>query len=105
MSKKRNKMQGELPVLPQQELKPNRFVPRPCASCETDRPKGTSFSKVYHTRDNVRYCKCEFCGRTWAQYSDNRTSTIVHTHEKIVTQESSTPSLEHGNICGPVSTS
>ena len=104
MSKKRNKMQ-ELPVVPQLELKPNRFVPRPCTSCENDRPKGTSFSRVYHTRGNVRYCKCDKCGHTWAQYCDNCTTVVVHTHQSIVTQESNTPSLDHGNICGPVSTS
>ena len=94
MSKKR---QQQKPVEQKPELpKPRGFVPRPCSQCTALRPPKTSYSYVYCTRGNVRHCKCRNCKNTWSEYFDNRTTQLVHTHENIVTQETSTPSLEYG---------
>lgn len=41
------------------------FTAKPCANCEDLRESGTNFSRVYATRGNVRYCRCDFCGHTW----------------------------------------
>lgn len=50
------------------ELRPRAFTPRDCTQCTALRPKASdSYSYVYHTRGSVRYCKCKFCGNTWAQ--------------------------------------
>lgn len=47
--------------------KPREFEARPCTMCAAYRPHGKNYSRVYCTRMNVRYCKCAFCGNTWAQ--------------------------------------
>lgn len=48
--------------------KPAReFEARSCTICAGIRPHGKNYSRVYCTRGNVRYCKCGFCGNTWAQ--------------------------------------
>ena len=46
---------------------PRRFTPKDCAMCETHRPRGESYSRVYSTQGKIRYCKCGFCGHTWSQ--------------------------------------
>ena len=46
---------------------PREDEARPCTLCESRRPIGTSYSRVYCTKANVRYCKCTYCGHTWAQ--------------------------------------
>jgi hypothetical protein len=46
---------------------PREDEARPCALCESRRPIGTSYSRVYCTKANVRYCKCSYCGHTWPQ--------------------------------------
>ena len=97
MSKKRPKQQ-EKAIEPVQELKPRGFVPRQCSNCAATRPANVSFVRVYCTRGKIRYCKCDRCNFTWSQYFDNCTTCIVHTHENILTQETSTPSLDHGDI-------
>jgi hypothetical protein len=60
---------------------PKRFNPRPCSSCAAIRPKGESYSVVYATKGSVRYCKCKYCGATWAQaqsfMGDNVTTSVV----------------------------
>lgn len=43
------------------------FEARPCSSCQAIRPHGKNYSRVYCTRGSIRYCKCHFCGHTWAQ--------------------------------------
>ena len=48
---------------------PREFEARPCSSCQAIRPHGKNYSRVYCTRGNIRYCKCHFCGHTWAQES------------------------------------
>lgn len=47
--------------------KPRQFEARPCVLCQNYRPHGKNYSRVYCTRGRVRYCKCDFCGNTWAQ--------------------------------------
>ncbi len=41
------------------------FTAKPCTNCEELREPGTNFSRVYATRGNVRYCRCDYCGHTW----------------------------------------
>lgn len=41
------------------------FTAKPCTNCEQLREPGTNFSRVYATRGNVRYCRCDYCGHTW----------------------------------------
>lgn len=88
MSKKRNKMQGELQVLPEYIIcKPDEvdsamkileaaaktvakertrnFTAKPCPACIADRPADSNFSRVFATRGKVRYCRCGYCGHTW----------------------------------------
>jgi hypothetical protein len=48
---------------------PREFEARPCSSCQAIRPHGKNYSRVYCTRGTIRYCKCHFCGHTWAQES------------------------------------
>lgn len=47
--------------------RPREFEARPCTICAGVRPHGKNYSRVYTTRGRVRYCKCSFCGNTWAQ--------------------------------------
>jgi formate dehydrogenase maturation protein FdhE len=51
---------SELPI-------PREDEARPCTLCESRRPIGKSYSRVYCTKVNVRYCKCSYCGHTWTQ--------------------------------------
>ena len=46
---------------------PREDEARPCSLCESRRPIGTSYSRVYCTKRHVRYCKCHYCGHTWSQ--------------------------------------
>jgi hypothetical protein len=46
---------------------PREDEARPCTLCESRRPIGTSYSRVYCTKAKVRYCRCSYCGHTWAQ--------------------------------------
>lgn len=46
---------------------PRRFTPKDCPMCESHRPKGMSFSRVYSTQGKIRYCRCGFCRHTWSQ--------------------------------------
>jgi hypothetical protein len=46
---------------------PREDEARPCTLCESRRPIGTSYSRVYCTKSNARYCKCSYCGHTWTQ--------------------------------------
>jgi hypothetical protein len=46
---------------------PREDEARPCALCESRRPIGTSYSRVYCTKAKVRYCRCSYCGHTWTQ--------------------------------------
>lgn len=47
--------------------KPREFEARPCVQCVALRPFNTNYSRVYKTLGRIRYCKCHFCGNTWAQ--------------------------------------
>lgn len=47
--------------------RPRQFEARPCSLCQNYRPHGKNYSRVYCTRGKVRYCKCDWCGNTWAQ--------------------------------------
>ena len=46
---------------------PREEEARPCSLCESRRPAGKSYSRVYCTKRQVRYCKCHYCGHTWSQ--------------------------------------
>jgi hypothetical protein len=46
---------------------PREDEARPCTLCESRRPIGKSYSRVYCTKAKVRYCRCSYCGHTWAQ--------------------------------------
>lgn len=90
MSKKRNKMQGDLSVLPATYVlhessevdsamtirnatfkehvakeRTRNFTAKPCPACVADRPADSNFSRVFATRGKVRYCRCGYCGHTW----------------------------------------
>lgn len=41
------------------------FIAKPCTLCTALRGKDTNFTRVYATRDRVRYCKCTYCNNTW----------------------------------------
>lgn len=79
-----------------EEIKPRRFTPRPCTSCTALRPNGTSYSEVYHTRGNLRYCKCKFCGNTWSQFLELSTTHVVQSEASAMKESESMPSLVHG---------
>lgn len=51
------------------EPRPREFEARPCSACQSYRPHGKSYSRVYCTRGAIRYCKCHYCGHTWSQES------------------------------------
>jgi hypothetical protein len=46
---------------------PREDEARPCTLCESRRPIGKSYSRVYCTKAKVRYCRCSYCGHTWPQ--------------------------------------
>jgi hypothetical protein len=46
---------------------PREDEARPCTLCESRRPIGKSYSRVYCTKAKVRYCRCSYCGHTWTQ--------------------------------------
>jgi hypothetical protein len=46
---------------------PREDEARPCSLCESRRPIGKSYSRVYCTKAKVRYCRCSYCGHTWTQ--------------------------------------
>ena len=54
-------MQATLDPIPRED------EARPCTLCESRRPAGKSYSRVYCTKRQVRYCKCHYCGHTWSQ--------------------------------------
>lgn len=101
---KKSKQAIKLAEKQEEVIRPRAFVPRPCSSCEALRPAGTSFSKCYCTRGEIRYCRCEYCNNTWSQYFTNCTMPIVRSDQKLSTTETSTPSLEHGISSITVST-
>ena len=41
------------------------FTAKPCTLCTALRGKDTNYTRVYATRDRVRYCRCEYCNNTW----------------------------------------
>ena len=41
------------------------FTAKPCTLCTALRGDDTNFTRVYATRDRVRYCKCTYCNNTW----------------------------------------
>jgi hypothetical protein len=41
------------------------FTAKPCSVCTALREPDTNFTRVYATRDRVRYCKCTYCNNTW----------------------------------------
>jgi hypothetical protein len=41
------------------------FTAKPCSVCAALREPDTNFTRVYATRDRVRYCKCTYCKNTW----------------------------------------
>jgi hypothetical protein len=79
-----------------EEIKPRRFTPRPCTACTALRPNGASYSEVYHTRGNLRYCKCKFCGNTWSQFLELSTTPVVQSEANVMKESESMPSLVHG---------
>jgi hypothetical protein len=41
------------------------FTAKPCTLCTALRGPDTNFTRVYATRDRVRYCRCTYCNNTW----------------------------------------
>ena len=80
MSKKRrpdNRIERQPDVRTEDEVKPRRYVPRPCAMCTALRD-GESYSFVNGTETRInseteliisRSCKCRKCGNTWTEYT------------------------------------
>lgn len=60
-------MEPQLLEVDDKPPEPRRFTPKDCPMCESHRPKGLSFSRVYSIHGNIRYCRCEFCRHTWSQ--------------------------------------
>lgn len=75
-NKKRRQSMEQKPVdaPQQQEQVARRFVPNDCTMCREVRPKGKTYSYVYWSGRNVRYCKCGFCGHTWKQGRDHESN-------------------------------
>jgi hypothetical protein len=67
MTKKKKTEQLQTKEVAKLEPAPRRHEARPCTMCETRRPLGKSYSRVYTTRGSIQYCKCGLCGHTWAQ--------------------------------------
>ena len=56
-------------ILQEQKIEPRArsrtFTAKPCSVCQALREPDTNFTRVYATRDRVRYCKCTYCNNTW----------------------------------------
>ena len=57
------------------------FIAPPCKSCEQfrkDDPKaaGRNYSRVVSTQGRFRYCKCDYCNRTWKEIGDSFTGNV-----------------------------
>lgn len=59
------KIQTETVEIP----RPRRYTPRPCSMCESVRPAGVSYSRVYGRAGSIRYVRCDFCNNTWCEQS------------------------------------
>jgi hypothetical protein len=67
---------------PQQEpvpVKPRQFVAPPCTLCQSHRPEGSNYSRIYgtvtHPHGKVRYIRCHFCGNSWTVTQRNSAPT------------------------------
>ena len=60
-----DKEQRILTALTQPRARSRTFTAKPCTLCTALRGKDTNFTRVYATRDRVRYCKCTYCNNTW----------------------------------------
>ena len=69
MMAKRKKQIEQTTAVAVDEPKAREFEARPCSACQSYRPHGKSYSRVYCTRGAIRYCKCHYCGHTWSQES------------------------------------
>lgn len=58
---------GRVDTEAQVRPKPREFEAKQCTLCVNFRPTGKNYSRVYSKHGRVRYCKCSFCGNTWAQ--------------------------------------
>ena len=58
---------AKIDMQPKPDPVPREDEARPCSLCESRRPAGKSYSRVYCTKAQVRYCKCGWCGYTWSQ--------------------------------------
>ena len=58
---------AKIDMQPKPDPVPREDEARPCSLCESRRPAGKSYSRVYCTKAQVRYCKCYYCGHTWSQ--------------------------------------
>ncbi|AMV30903.1 hypothetical protein VN12_19585 [Pirellula sp. SH-Sr6A] len=68
METKEQETEQTQPVTQEQPKARQKFVPQDCSMCVALREDPeTSYSFVYHTAGNLRYCKCGNCGHTWKQ--------------------------------------
>jgi hypothetical protein len=69
MQTKEIEQEQPIQFMPQENPKPRqKFTPQNCSMCVAlrDDPE-KSYSFVYHTAGNLRYCKCGKCGHTWKE--------------------------------------
>lgn len=69
MKRKKQREDIRRPQQEPQPVKPRQFVAPPCALCQSHRPEGSNYSRIYGTVTNdsgkVRYIRCHFCGNSW----------------------------------------
>jgi formate dehydrogenase maturation protein FdhE len=69
MSKKQHERktesQSQVPTIIEPRARSRTFTAKPCTLCSALRDPNTNFTRVYATRDRVRYCKCTYCNNTW----------------------------------------
>ena len=60
-----SRLLGGVSLSNQPRARSRTFVAKPCSVCQALREPDTNFTRVYATRDRVRYCKCTYCNNTW----------------------------------------
>jgi hypothetical protein len=83
MRRKRQMLKIDESIEPDVETKPmpiaqprvRTYAAKQCSACSVARSndpnvKATdNFTRVFATRGNVRYCRCDYCKNTWKDYA------------------------------------
>jgi hypothetical protein len=69
MKRKERKEEIRRPYQEPGPARPRQFVAPACTLCQTARPEGQNYSRIYgtvtHEFGKVRYVRCHFCGNSW----------------------------------------